>query len=71
VIKWIWEVIIRYLFHLFAYLSGKPMMPHLFCYQGFAVDNYAFTLDAADMGHPRLSINRGKKSEKILSYLNG
>jgi hypothetical protein len=35
------------------------MMLHLLCYQGFAVDDYDFTLDAADMGHPELSLNRG------------
>jgi hypothetical protein len=53
--KRIWKLIIRSMFHLFVYLSGKPMMPHLFCNQGFAVGDYDFTLDAADMGHPRLS----------------
>jgi len=40
----------------FVYLSGKPMIPHLFCYQGLAVDDYSFALDALDLGHPRLSI---------------
>lgn len=33
------------------------MIPHLLCYQGLAVDDYGFVLDAADMGHPRLSLN--------------
>jgi hypothetical protein len=33
------------------------MIPHLLCYQGLAVDDYGFTLDAADMGHPQLSLN--------------
>jgi hypothetical protein len=33
------------------------MIPHLFCYQGLAVGDYGFALDAADMGHPRLSLN--------------
>ncbi len=33
------------------------MMLHLLCYQGFAVDDYDFTLDASDMGHPQLSLN--------------
>ena len=30
-------------FH-FVYPLGKPMSPHLLCCQGFAVDNYSFTL---------------------------
>jgi hypothetical protein len=33
----------------------KPRMPHLFCYQEFAVNDYGFALDASNMGHPRLS----------------
>ena len=33
------------------------MIPHLLCYQGFAVENYDFTLDAVDMEHPQLSLN--------------
>jgi len=46
------------LFHLvFVYPSGKQMIPHLLCYQGLAVDDYGFALDAADMGHPRLSLD--------------
>jgi len=35
------------------------MIPHFLCYQGFAVNDYDFTLDAADLGHPRLSLNWG------------
>ena len=50
------RVIIRCLFHHFVYPAGKPMISHLFCYQGLAVDDYGFALDAADMGHPRLSL---------------
>ena len=41
----------------FVYHSGKPRIPHLLRYQGFAVDDYGFTLDALDLGHPRLSLN--------------
>lgn len=33
------------------------MIPYLFCYQELAVGDYDFALDAADMGHPRLSLN--------------
>jgi len=40
----------------FVYLSGKPMIPHLPCYQGLAVDDYDFALDASNLGHPRLSL---------------
>jgi hypothetical protein len=32
------------------------MTSHFLCYQGLAVDDYGFALDAADMGHPRLSL---------------
>ena len=39
----------------FVYLSGKPMIPHLPRYQGLAVDDYGFTLDASNMGHRQLS----------------
>jgi hypothetical protein len=42
-------------FH-FVYLSGKPMISHLLCYQGLAVEDYGFALDASNMGHPRLSL---------------
>jgi hypothetical protein len=45
-------------FH-FVYPLGKPMKHHLLCYQGLAVVDYGFTLDASDLAHPRLSINRG------------
>jgi len=41
----------------FVYLSGKPMISHILCYQGLAVDDYGFTLDALNLGHPRLSLN--------------
>jgi hypothetical protein len=27
----------------------KPIIPHLLCYQGLAVNDYDFTLDAADL----------------------
>jgi len=36
---------------------GKPIIHHLSCYQGLAVDNYGFALDASDMGHFQLSIS--------------
>ena len=38
---------------------GKPIMPHLLRYQGFAVVHYSVTLDALYLGHPRLSLNLG------------
>ncbi len=41
----------------FVYPLGKPMTPHLFHYQGLAVDDYGFTLDASNLGHPRLLLN--------------
>jgi hypothetical protein len=44
-------------FHHLVYPSEEPMMLDLLCYQGFAVDDYDFTLDASDMGHPQLSLN--------------
>ena len=28
----------------FIYPSGKPILPHLLCCQGFAVDDYSFAL---------------------------
>jgi hypothetical protein len=37
-----------------VYLSGKPMIPHLLCYQGLAVDDYSSGLDALDLRYPRL-----------------
>jgi hypothetical protein len=43
----------------FVYPAGKPIIPHLLRYQGFAVVHYSFTLDALYLGHPRLSLNRG------------
>jgi len=33
------------------------MIPHLLRYQGLAVDDYGFILDALDLGHPKLSLN--------------
>jgi hypothetical protein len=41
----------------FVHLSGKPMTPYLLRYQGLAVDDYGFALDALNIGHPRLSLN--------------
>jgi len=40
----------------FVYLSGKPRIPYLLCYQGLAVNDYDFALDASNLGHPRLSL---------------
>jgi hypothetical protein len=40
-------------------MDGKPMISHLHRYQGFAVDDYGFTLDALNLGHSRLSIRQG------------
>ena len=42
----------------YVYLVGKPIIPHLRRYQGFAVVHYSVTLDALYPGHPRLSLNR-------------
>jgi len=36
---------------------GKSVTPYLFRYQGLAVDDYGFTLDFSNLGHPRLSLN--------------
>ena len=36
----------------FVYPSGKPIMPHLRRYQGFAVMYYSFNPDALYLGHP-------------------
>jgi hypothetical protein len=55
---------IQYPFGGFFYSLGKPMIPHLFRYQGFAVDDgglsrvikRGFALDASNLGHPRLSL---------------
>ena len=41
----------------FVYPSGKPMTPHLLRYQGLAVDDYDFALDASNLAHPRLWIS--------------
>jgi len=35
------------------------MTPHLLRYQGLAVDDYGFALDASNLGHPRLSFIQG------------
>jgi hypothetical protein len=43
--RFVWSVV---------YPSGKPMIPHLLRYQGFAVNYYSFTLDALDLRHPQL-----------------
>ena len=40
--------------HRFVYTSGKPRIPHLLRFQGLAVANYSFALDALDLQHPRL-----------------
>jgi len=32
------------------------MILHLFRYQGLAVDDYGFVLDALNLGNPRLSL---------------
>jgi len=34
----------------FVYLSGKPRIPHLLRYQGLAVGDYGFVLDALNLG---------------------
>ncbi len=34
------------------YPAGKPIIPHLRCYQGFAVKNYSCDPDALDLEHP-------------------
>jgi len=36
----------------FVYPAGKPIIPHLRRYQGFAVEYYNVTLDALCLGHP-------------------
>jgi len=43
----------------FVYPVGKPIIPHLRRYQGFAVVHYSVTRNALYLGHPRLSLNRG------------
>ena len=32
------------------------MTPHILCYQGLAVDDYDFALDASNLRYPQLSI---------------
>jgi hypothetical protein len=44
------EIWILLFYLVFVYPSGKPIIPHLFCYQGLAVDDYGFALDASDWG---------------------
>ncbi len=39
--------------HIF-HPSGKPIIPHILRYQGFAVYEYSVTLDALNLGHSRL-----------------
>ncbi|MEA1948749.1 MAG: hypothetical protein U9N83_15785 [Thermodesulfobacteriota bacterium] len=41
-------------FFCVVYLSGKPRIPHLLRYQGLAVDDYSFGLDALDLRYLRL-----------------
>jgi len=38
---------------------GKADDTPLLRYQGLAVDDYGFVLDALDMGHPKLLLNYG------------
>jgi len=45
------EIWILLFYLVFVYPLGKPIIPYLLCYQGLAVDDYGFALDAADMGH--------------------
>ena len=40
----------------FVYPLGKPMLPYLLRYQGLAVDDYGFALDASNLGHPQPSL---------------
>ena len=40
------------------------MIPHLRRCQGFAVEDYGFTLDALDLGHPQLSLNQGYRKQR-------
>ena len=47
----------------FCLPGGKPIIPHLRRYQGFAVVHYSVTLDALYLGYPRLSLNRGYSHE--------
>jgi hypothetical protein len=60
-------ILLFYLLYLrFVHPSGKPITPHLLRFQGFAVANYSFTLDALDLGHPRLSLNKGTASSPFV-----
>jgi len=43
----------------FVYLSGKPMIRHVLRCQGLVVDHYDLSLDASNIGHPRLSLIQG------------
>ena len=43
---------------------GKPIIPHLGRYQGFAIVHYSVSLDALYLGHPRLSLNWGSTVRK-------
>jgi len=36
----------------FVYLSGKPRMPQFLRYQGLAVGDYGFAIDASNLGPP-------------------
>jgi hypothetical protein len=52
-------------------MDGNPMIPHLLRYQGFAVDDYGFTLEALNLRHPRLSIHqRNNKLARITGWKN-
>ena len=59
------EIWIRLFYLVFVYPSGKPIISYLSCYQGLALDDYGFALDASDMGHPRLSLNGGTVDSAI------
>jgi hypothetical protein len=41
------EIWILLFYLVFVYPSGKPIIPYILCYQGLAVDDYGFALDAA------------------------
>ena len=41
-------------------IERKPMIPHLLRYQRFAVDDYGFTLEALNLGHHRLSLDKAE-----------
>ena len=52
-------------------MDGKPMIPHLLRYQGFAVDDNGFTLDALNLRHPRLSTHQcNNKLARITGWKN-